>query len=178
MPFPIRPTFSEEAMHIQIVAAFGELLRDDVVWHHSPNESGPVGRNKRAAQAWMAKRARMGVRKGWPDLEFVHAATYVVRVEPNEVDPEEFERAVEAIQNHLRGGVQPIRIPTIFECQPATCYIELKYGKNGLTKSQRETRDLLVAAGAPYAVCRSERETFEQLEEWGLLKPGAGWVLL
>ncbi len=56
---------------------------------------------------------------------------------------------------------------------PDTCVahsLELKVGKNGLRKEQREYRDQCHAIGAPWAIARSRDAAQDILEEWGLIR--------
>ena len=48
--------------------------------------------------------------------------------------------------------------------------LELKVGKNGLQKEQREYRDQCHAIGAPWAVARSRDGAQDILSDWGLIR--------
>ncbi len=54
----------EEALHLATAQYLRLALPRDAVWHHSPNEA-------KAKVQWHAKRKALGMRAGWPDLEFV-----------------------------------------------------------------------------------------------------------
>lgn len=49
-----------------------------------------------------------------------------------------------------------------------TGFIELKFGKNGLTLSQQNYRDFLKKEGHQWALCRSLDEFIATLKEWGV----------
>lgn len=49
-----------------------------------------------------------------------------------------------------------------------TGYIELKFGKNGLTPAQEDYRDFLKSEGHQWALCRSVDEFIKTLKEWGI----------
>ena len=53
---------SENGLHLTVADYLNIALPRDCVWHHSPNEGlGTV--------AWYKKRAALGTRAGWPDIE-------------------------------------------------------------------------------------------------------------
>lgn len=56
---------TESQLHESVVEWLRVALPEDAVLHHSPNET-------KGTVAWHAKRKRMGVRPGWPDLEIMH----------------------------------------------------------------------------------------------------------
>jgi len=63
-------TQSEEWIHQQIVNYLRWALPPDAVLHHSANESrGSIG--------WHAKRVRLGMRAGWPDLEIIYRGKFI-----------------------------------------------------------------------------------------------------
>ena len=49
-----------------------------------------------------------------------------------------------------------------------THYIELKTRTGSLSQSQIEMRAALVAAGAPWALCRSVDDVIRQVQAWGI----------
>lgn len=51
-----------------------------------------------------------------------------------------------------------------------TGFIELKYGRNGLTDAQKTYRDFLIEQGYRWALCRSLDEFISALQNWGLMK--------
>ena len=50
-------------------------------------------------------------------------------------------------------------------------FIELKYGKNGMSESQKEFRSFCESNNYPYALCRSVGEALETLKGWGIYEP-------
>lgn len=55
---------TERELHKAVYAFFSAALADDVLWHHSQNET-PYGRSSRAAFSGRD----VGACKGWPDWE-------------------------------------------------------------------------------------------------------------
>ena len=55
---------TETKFHMTVVEYLRLELRPDVVFHHSPNE----GKHK---VQYRVKQKKLGVRPGWPDLEFM-----------------------------------------------------------------------------------------------------------
>ena len=94
-----------------------------VLWHHSPNE----GKHK---VQYHVKQNRMGRRKGWADLEFVWAETWIEAIPP---------------------GMwrSPIHL------SPHIAFAELKTATGRLSSAQRGIRDWCKVMNAPWELCRS-----------------------
>lgn len=58
--------------------------------------------------------------------------------------------------------------------QGRTGYIELKFGKNGLTDKQKEYRDFLLSEGHQWALCRTVDEFIATLKQWGVYHSKGG----
>lgn len=50
-------------------------------------------------------------------------------------------------------------------------FIELKYGKNGMSDNQKEFRSFCVENNYPYALCRSIGEALDTLKDWRIYEP-------
>jgi hypothetical protein len=84
------------------------------------------------------------------------------------------------------GGLRKIRVaqklkaegvrrgtPDLFFCLPAgrIAWLEMKAGKNGLEKEQKDFRDRVLALDHLWAMARSVNEALPILTAWGVLKP-------
>ena len=126
------PSPPEEELHAAVARALDLLLLPPATW--TTFFAGNVELTGQAA----AKLARLGLKRGWPDVLVLH------------------------------GGLHGIELKRIDGALSRTRTVRTRRGALRIVEGQRDTFPRLEAAGMKITVCRSVNEVLAQLRAWNI----------
>jgi hypothetical protein len=132
-PFRLTPTVTpEDALHESVADALDVLVLPPAVWTTFPAGNVPL------EPRYAAKLARLGLKRGWPDILVLHQTLFGV----------ELKRAGGALSR--------------------TRMVRARSGGLRVLEGQADVFPRLIAAGMRIAVCRSVDEVVAALRGWGV----------
>ena len=128
----VAPMVAEDDLHAAVAQALDVLLMPPATW-----TTFPAGNIELTGQA-AAKLARLGLKRGWPDVLVLHGTLY---------------------------GIELKRVDGVLS---RTRTVRTRRGSLRVVEGQRDTFPRLEAAGMVIAVCRSVDAVLAQLAAWGV----------
>ena len=124
------PIVAEDALHASVAQLLTKLLL-------CPWTTFPAG-NVPLPPEYGAKLARLGLRRGWPDILIVHHGIFGIELK------------------RKGGGLSKTRI------------VRTRSGAPRILEGQADVFPRLIGAGMPIAVCHDQDEVMDALVGWGL----------